>query len=496
MSSLQSQTANATRWSSIPEVASRFVLPLVNMVLARLLTPDAFGVVATITMIVSFAEIFADAGFQKYIIQHKFTDNTELNQCTDVAFWTNLSVSLLLWLVIFAFSEPLATLVGNTGLGNVVSIAALSLPMFAFSSIQMARFKRNMDFKSLFFVRIISILVPLFVTIPIALLTSSYWALIIGTLASNLANAIVLTIRSSWKPKFYYSFPQLKGMFLYSWWILLESVTTWMTSYSDTFIVSISLSAYYIGIYKTSMVTVNQIMGLIVAAASGPLFVALTRLQNKKSELVNTYNDYMTSLAFLIFPLSAGIWLYRDVITMILLGDQWIEAGDFIGLWGLLSSIALVFGTFANGLYNAIGKTFLSFLVSFANLVLMIPILIWATPKGFDCLYISRSLLRVSFVLIQLIAMYAILHYPIFSLLKRIVPVAIPTVIMSVSAYLLRIVSQSMFWNFVTIFICIIIYFVVTYMMFSNRFIRAIAMLGILPDKYINRFQQHSSTNE
>lgn len=489
MSSLQSQTANATRWSSITEVASRLVLPLVNMVLARLLTPDVFGVVATITMIVSFAEIFADAGFQKYIIQHKFKDNIELNQCTDVAFWTNLSVSSLLWLIIYVFSEPLATLVGNPGLGNVVAIAALSLPMYAFSSIQMARFKRDMDFKSLFFVRMISILVPLFVTIPIAILTSSYWALIIGTLASNLANAIVLTIRSKWKPKLYYSIAQLKGMFFYSWWILLESVTTWMSSYSDTFIVSISLSAYYIGIYKTSMVTVNQIMGLIVAAASGPLFVALTRLQNKKSELVSTYNDYMTSLAFLIFPLSAGIWLYKDFITMVLLGDQWGEASNFIGLWGLMSSIALVLGTFANGLYNAIGKTFLSFSVSLVNLVLMVPILIWATPKGFDCLYISRSLLRVFFVLTQLISMYFILHYPVLDLLKRVLPVAIPTIIMSVCAYVMRMVSQSMLWTLISILLCIIIYLVVTYVMFNKRFIKAFAMLGFLPGKYINKLQ-------
>ena len=489
MSSLQSQTANATRWSSITEVASRLVLPLVNMVLARLLTPDAFGVVVTITMIVSFAEIFADAGFQKYIIQHKFADNTELNQCTDVAFWTNLSVSSLLWLIIYVFSEPLATLVGNPGLGNVVAIAALSLPMYAFSSIQMSRFKRDMDFKSLFFVRMISILVPLFVTIPIAILTSSYWALIIGTLASNLANAIVLTIRSKWKPKLYYSFAQLKGMFFYSWWILLESVTTWMSSYSDTFIVSISLSAYYIGIYKTSMVTVNQIMGLIVAAASGPLFVALTRLQNKKSELESTYTDYMTSLAFLIFPLSAGIWLYKDFITMVLLGDQWGEASNFIGLWGLLSSITLVLGTFANGLYNAIGKTFLSFSVSLVNLVLMIPVLIWATPKGFDCLYISRSLLRVAFVLTQLMSMYFILRYSVLDLLKRVIPVAIPTIIMSVCAYGMRMVSLSILWTLISILLCIIIYFVVTYVMFKKRFIKALAMLGLLPDKYISKLQ-------
>ena len=489
MSSLQNQTANATRWSSITEVASRLVLPIVNMVLARLLTPDAFGVVATITMIVSFAEIFADAGFQKYIIQHSFDNQQELDQCTNVAFWTNLILSIFLWVILFIFKEPLAALVGNPGLGNVVAVASISLPMYAFSSIQMARFKRDMDFKSLFFVRMVSVLVPFFVTIPIAFFTSSYWALITGTLASNLANAIVLTIRSKWKPKLYYSFKQLKGMFLYSWWILLESVTTWLSSYSDTFIVSLSLSSYYIGLYKTSMVTVNQIMGLIVAAASGPLFVALTRLQHNRQELVSTYNEYMTSLAFLIFPLSAGIWIYKDIITMILLGNQWVEASGFIGLWGLMSSITLVFGTFANGLYNAIGKTYLSFIVSFLNLVIMVPVLLWATPKGFDCLYVSRSLLRVSFVVIQLIAMVFVLRYPVGNLLKNIVPVAIPTIIMSVCAYALRLISSTLIWSLMSVIACVGIYIVVAYLMYKKRFIQAIAMLGLLPDKFLNKFQ-------
>lgn len=484
MSSLQNQTALATRWSSITEIASKIVMPLVNMILARLLTPDAFGVVATVTMIVSFAEIFSDAGFQKYIIQHRFKDNQELNQCTDVAFWTNLVISIFSWMIIFVFCEQLAMLVGNPGLGIVVSVASLSLPMYAFSSMHMARFKRNLDFKSLFYVRLVSILMPLLVTIPIAYITNSYWALVVGTLASNLSNAVILTVRSCWKPKLYYSFVQLKNMFLYSWWILLESITTWMTSYSDTFIISMSLTTYYIGIYKTSMVTVNQITGLIVAAASGPLFVALTRLQNDKIKLVSTYNSYMSSLSFFIFPLSAGIWLYRDFITTILLGSQWEEASDFVGLWGLMSSISLVFGTFANGLYNAIGKTFLSFGVSLVNLVVMIPLLMWAAPNGFDCLYISRSLLRIYFVVIQFAAMSIILRYPIIGLLKDIMPIILPTVIMSLCAYVLRTISSSMLWSFISIVICIVIYSFTAYMMFTSKFVRAFIILGILPEKY------------
>ena len=485
--SLQSETAAATRWSTITEVASRLVLPLVNMVLARLLTPDAFGVVATITMIVSFAEIFADAGFQKYIIQHDFKTDEELDQNTNVAFWTNLTISLILWLIIFIFSEQLATLVGNPGFGNVVTISSLSLPLYAFSSIQMSRFKRVMDFKSLFYVKIISIQVPIFVTIPLAFITHSYWALIIGTIASNAVNAVVLTVRSKWKPKFYFSFGQLKKMFSYSWWILLESVATWMTSYSDTFIVSLSLSAYYIGLYKTSMVTVNQIMGLVVSAVSGPLFVALSRLQNNKCGLISTYNSFMRSLAFLIFPLSVGIWMYRDLITLILLGNQWTEASDFIGLWGLLSSVALVFGTFANGLYNAIGKTFLSFSVSFVNLVIMIPLLIWAAPKGFEYLHISRSSLRVTLVIIQLVAMAVFLKYPVWGFLKTIFPVAIPTIIMCCIGLLLRTFSKSILWSVFSIAICIIVYYICARLLFKKELIKSLAILGLLPERYLNK---------
>ena len=485
MSVLQHQTANATRWSSITEVMARLVLPIVNMVLARLLTPDAFGVVATITMIVSFAEIFADAGFQKYIIQHDFKTDDELDQNTNVAFWTNLFVSMLLWVVLFIFREPLATLVGNSGLGNVVAIASLSLPILSFSSIQSARFKRAMDFRSLFFVRLVSVLIPIFVTIPLAFLTRSYWALIIGTIVGNLSNAIVLTIRSKWKPKLYYSFDQLKQMFSYSWWILLESLTTWMTSYLDTFIISFSLTSYYIGLYKTSMVTVNQIMGLIVAAVSGPLFVALTRLQGNKTALISTYNTYMRSISFFIFPLSAGIWLYRDTITMVLLGEQWMEASNFIGIWGLCSSIALVFGTFANGLYNAIGKTFLSFFVSLVNLIIMIPLLIWATPQGFETLYLSRSLLRGTFVAIQLISMVLIIRYPIMSLFKETIPAAILTLLMTLCAYGLRLFSDSFGWSLVSIFLCVIIYFTTAYFLFRKTFLQSCGILGIIPNKYI-----------
>ena len=144
--SFNHQVIRATKWSGITEVIAKLVTPISSMVLARLLTPEAFGVVATIVMVISFAELFTDAGFQKYLIQHEFKDQEDLEQSTNVAFWSNLSFSFFLWGVISIFANPLAVLVGSPGCGLVLVVACISIPLEAFSSIQLALYRRRLDF--------------------------------------------------------------------------------------------------------------------------------------------------------------------------------------------------------------------------------------------------------------------------------------------------------------------------------------------------------------
>ena len=70
MAELNDKVAKATKWSAVTEIVAKLITPITSMVLARLLTPEAFGVVTTLTMIITFAELFTDAGFQKYLVQH------------------------------------------------------------------------------------------------------------------------------------------------------------------------------------------------------------------------------------------------------------------------------------------------------------------------------------------------------------------------------------------------------------------------------------------
>ena len=178
MSAINDRVVSATKWSVVTEIAAKLVSPITTMVLARLLTPSDFGVLVTATMVISFSEIFTDAGFQKYLIQRKFDSYKELNDATTVAFWSNFTMSVAIWLTILLFSSQIADFVGNPGKGNVIAISCICIPIAAFSSIQMALFKRKFDFKTLFFVRITGVLIPVAVTIPLAFYTWCYWALI------------------------------------------------------------------------------------------------------------------------------------------------------------------------------------------------------------------------------------------------------------------------------------------------------------------------------
>jgi len=165
---------NATKWSSITEIMAKLVTPISNIILARLLLPEIFGVVASINMIVSFADVFADAGFQKYLIQHDFKSDQEYDEYICVAFWTNMVISFFAWIIIVIFSKNLAFLVGSQGKEKAIIISAVNLIFTSFSSIQMAIYKRNFEYKTLFIVKIFSIIVPFIVTIPLAIITRSY----------------------------------------------------------------------------------------------------------------------------------------------------------------------------------------------------------------------------------------------------------------------------------------------------------------------------------
>lgn len=466
--SLKQQIGKATKWSGITEIMAKMISPVTNMILARLLAPESFGIVATVTMIFSFADMFTDAGFQKYIVQRQFSDDDELFKYANVAFWANLSISILFWIVIAIFADEIAALVGCEGKGNLFIVSCISLPLTSFSSIQMAIYRRGFDFKRLFHVRLVGSLLPLFVTVPLAYFIRSYWALIIGSICGNFSNVVILTAKSRWKPRLFFRFAMLKEMLSFSIWALVEAVSVWLTNYIGVFIVGTVLSSHYLGIYKTAMTTVNQITSIITSTTTPVLFSALSRMQDDKAEFKRTFMTFQRITSYLVVPLGVGIFLYRELITDILLGDQWAEATGFIGAWGLVSCVKIIYSNYCYEVYRAMARPKLAVIAQALQLVVLVPGIWFAAHKSFEYLYITRSLITLVLLAINQIIMNVACHFSSLEMVRNTYHSFAASGVMCVAALLLQSVSTSVMWSLLSIVLCMLIYCVVLYAAFPR----------------------------
>ncbi len=464
---LNKKIGQATKWSTITEIVSKLVAPITNAILARLLVPEAFGVVATLTMVTTFAEIFTDAGFQKYLIQHEFENEKEYNLSTNVAFWTNLILSFLIWGVIAVFVKPIASLVGSAGHELAIIIISAEIPLLAFSSIQLARFKRDFDFKRLFPIRMVVSFIPLVVTVPIAFIFHSYWALVIGILAKDVVNAVALTFLSKWKPGFNYNFKELKAMLSFSVWTIAENITIWLSTNIGTLILASLLGSYYLGLYKTTITTVSSYFGIIQQSAIPVMFSALSRVQDNEVEFQNVFFKFQCFLAMLLIPLGVGMFVYHELVTKILLGNQWSETSLFLGMRSLVQALLIVYSYLNSEVFRSRGKPKLSMLAQSLYLVVLIPVLYYGASIDYAAVTICNTISAVILIIITSTISQISMKIRFIDVLNNTLPSLLSAVVMGTFGFLMLQISDNILWQVLSIFICIVIY-TICFMAFPN----------------------------
>lgn len=393
--SLEKRTVGATKWSLFTQVASKLVSPITQLVLAHLLVPEAFGVVSLTTMVTSFADMFSDAGFQKYLIQHEFRDKLSFSISANVAFWTNLALSFILWGSIILLRDEIAILLGDPTIGAAIGFACASLPLTSAISVQTAVYQREFDFKVLFYSRIGSAVLVFLVSVPLAVLGFGYWSMIAGTVASNGLLAIWLTARSEWKPSFIYSVDALKSMFSFSSWTLVEAASVWLTNWMGTFVLGSMMSTHYLGLYNTSTSLVNSVTGIVTSAVNPVIFASLSRVQNNRDRFARMFYQMQKSLGFVVIPIAICLFVFRNVIVNLYLGKAWIESATLFGLYALSSAFVIVFGHTASNAYRALGLPRLSLYAQLGFMAIQIPSLVYGASLGFGCLSIIVPVSRV-----------------------------------------------------------------------------------------------------
>ena len=472
------KTKNAAKLSMIAELLAKIIVPVINMILARILAPEAFGVIATINMITTFTDIFTEAGFQKYLIQQDFSDDEKFYKYANVSFITNFILSIILWLVISIFNKPIATVLGNKEIGLAIIIAMFQLPITSFSSIQTAIYKRKLEFKTLLQSRLLIAITPLIVTVPLALLGLDYWSLIIGNLSAKGLSAILLTVKSEWKPKIFFDFNILKDMFSKSMTLMIETISKWFCDFFDILIIGTAISAYYLGLYKNSYQMVNSILTLFTTALIPVLLSSLSRLNKDEKEFQKMYLFIQKFLAYILLPLGVGVALFRKLATNILFGSNWGEAANIVGIVAITMAIKLIFVDTANTAFIAKGKPKLCVYVNLIYLLVLIPVSIYSVSKGFWTFTYVKNIFVIWYIIVGFIMLYKYRIIKINYILKNIIKPIVCTGIMGIIAIMLKkLFSDEIIQNIIIIVLSAISYFVIMYIIDKKFMIKMIDFL-------------------
>lgn len=458
---IDQKSSNATKWSLLTEIFARLATPIANMILARLLMPEAFGLVATITMVLSFAEIFTDAGFQKYIIQHEFESDKRFNDAVQVAFWSNVGLALIISLLILVFRKQIAYIVGNEELGVPIAVAGLTILFNAISSVHIGVFKREFEFKRLFWVRLAISLVPIIITVPAAYILRSFWALIIGNIVKSIVQAAIIIPSSKVGVRAFYSIEIFKDMFSFSFWTLIESVSIWLTSNIDVFIIGRILDNHYLGLYKTAISTVTTYLGIISAAITTVLFSTLSRYQNNQEKYLETYFKFQRRLAIFLLPCGVGVFVFRELVTRVLLGNNWMEISFFLGLFALLNVYGAEICYFASEVFRSKGQPQISFIYQCVFIAILSPTIYIFAKKGFFEVCMARSICYFALIGVALVFCQLLYGIRIIDIFRNIGTQSISAFIMGGCGILMLRISDAIPLQIVYIVICIGVYFVI-----------------------------------
>lgn len=462
---MESVIFNSIKWSTLSELGVKLITPLSTMIMARILAPEAFGVLAVCTLITTFSEIIADAGFGKYIVQADFRDNAHLSNSIDVAFWSHFTVATIMCAIISLTSDSLAIKLGVPGHGTVISVASTQLLLMSLVSSQLAILRRRLEFRKIFVSRVVSTLSNVFTTIPLAFIMRSYWALVIGVLAGHIVNSIALIILTKWRPRVFFSIDLFKEMFSFSFWSMMEGLSHWFIFNFDIFLVSSFFSVYYIGLYKNCSQILLSFFGIVTASMSPVLLSVFSRIK-EDPEYDKLYFTLTKLFMWLIWPISIGIFYTRDFVTMVLFGEQWMEGAGIVGTWALMMGLSLFLYSFPAEIFKSKGIPKGLFLYQVAFLSLLVPACVWAANNSFWTFVYTRTAAIV--FQIPLFVAFTKRYFGwtfglYFHEIKSILP---PTLILIIFVLIIDPISFSHIWTRPVVYVAIMLLYALYGMFF------------------------------
>jgi len=371
-----------TMWTTAQRWSSRLMGLVTTMILARLLTPADFGIVAIAGVIVGMVEVFSRTGFGAAIVRHPDPTREHYDSAWTFSLLLGLGLGLVIWiltpLTTAYFHEPRAAV--------VVEILALRTMLIGSRNIGVVNFQRNLQFDKTFWFNFLPSLASLVATVTAAFLLRSYWALVIGVLVEHVTTFLLSYAMEPYRPRL--CFRKVQEIWSFSFWVLFLNIATYLSGVVDRLAIggfagSAAMGRYFVADDIATQST-KELTGPVVQA----FFPVLAGVHQDVAKRRQLYLSVLYVSALICTSTAIGIWLVGDDMVDLVLGPQWTDVKPLIPL------LAFAYGVFglSAGIYTALYSIGLPRLASHLQWMWVIGLALVIFPTA----YLFRDLVAIA----------------------------------------------------------------------------------------------------
>jgi lipopolysaccharide exporter len=398
-----------------------------TLFLARLLTPEDFGIVAIAVVFVRLFDVLSNSGSRFYIIQKTNITNNDLHTA-----WTiDVITKTIVW-IIFLLCTPVITIFyGIKNLENVLYVISFFILIRAFQNPGLYLLRKELKYKKVFYVEVAQKIISFTVVITAAILTNSYWALILGDIASALSLTFLSYTFHSFRPKF--TLINFREQWQFAKWMLLKGTIGFFRANSDTFIASKFFPIEIVGGFHLVRGIALTPLTEIISSIFEPLYAAFSKKKSDLHLLADSVNKSLLFVMSIIIPLSLYLSLFSKELTYILLGEQWLSFSNLFALFPIMI-MSFTFGSVLTQVCLTLKKVKFLFYFDIVTLSIIVTILlIWISK--IDIYEFTDIRVALSYITPLILFIVVYLHFirsSMLRLLKNLIPIFLAS---SVSYY-------------------------------------------------------------
>jgi O-antigen/teichoic acid export membrane protein len=464
-------------WRGLETVGTRGVQFIVGVILARILLPEQFGLIAILLIFSQLAQAFVDSGFPGALIQKKNISFTD--ECS--VFYFNIFIAIVVYFILF-FSAPfIALFYEQPILVPGLRILSLTLVIGAFSQVQQTLLSKQIDFKRQFKVGFVCTVVSGVIGIVMAYSGFGVWALIVQQLTQVTIRTIMFWFVSAWRPGLVFCFKSLKSLFKFGSKLLFTGLLD--TFYNNIYglIIGKMFSPSDLGFYNRGRTVPNQFMSSVTGTVAVVMFPVFSTIQDDSRKLKTAAKRTLTTICIIVFPIMFGLTAVAEPFVRVLLTDKWLPCVPYLRI------MCLVFATWPIHVINlqivgAIGRSDVVLKLEVIKKI-MITIAIIITFK-FGVFAMVGGQLATAIIAVFINSHYCgkFISYTTFEQLKDILPATAVSVVMGIAVYFIGTIDLSNIYIQLTmqIFVGIIVYIIGCMLMKIDSFYE---LLNILKQK-------------